>query len=405
MDSATAHSEEANVEVADIFRAHGEEYRRAHGMSGKQRAVMRAIENCRTAACGSHLDQCDNCGFTDYNYNSCRDRHCPKCQGSARHKWVSRRIEEVLPVAHYHAVFSLPHLLHDIVAHNRRLIYNLLFQSAAQTLLAFGRDPKWLGGEIGFYGVLHTWGQTLWQHPHLHFIVAGGALTREGRWVEPRYPAKFLFPIKALSKVFRGKFVEALKAVQANGKLVIPPSQASLAEDEAFERFINRLVGRDWVAYCKPPFGDAAEVVRYIGRYTHRVAISNRRIASYEAGAVTFHYKNYRKNRINWQWMQLDAGEFIRRFMWHVLPPGYHKIRHYGFLANGRRRAKTALIRTQLAAQGVSQDAKVSEESAPPNCPSCGDGRLRPLWVMDRLGQIVLKTYSPRMESLAWNSS
>jgi hypothetical protein len=353
-------------------------------MTAKQHKVLNAIAYCRTAKYGYHVDQCDRCGHRQEEYNSCRDRHCPKCQGIARKKWVTHRIEEILPVAHYHIVFTLPHLLHDIICLNRRLIYNLLFKSSAATLLTFGRDPKWLGGEIGFYGILHTWGQTLWQHPHVHYIVPGGGLHQDGRWVEPPHHGKFLFPVHALSKVFRGKFIEGLKNAYSQGELSLPEA----CEDLKFERFLDSVVARNWVVYCKPPFGDAEEVVSYIGRYTHRVAISNHRIEGFDHDAVRFRYKDYRHKRRCWREMGLAPQEFIRRFLWHVLPPGFHKIRHYGFLANGRGKAKVAALRAHLndreraAADTVGDDSGIV-------CPECGKGKVRPLAIFDCLGRVL----------------
>jgi len=268
----------ARCEVADIFRRYGKEYRCRNGMTKKQHKVMAAIERCRTSDCGYHVDQCDNCGFTESHFNSCRDRHCPKCQAVSRHKWVEARLKDLLPVPYFHVVFTLPHSLNGITQYNKRLIYNLLMSSSSDTLLTFGRDPKWLGGEIEFYGILHTWGQTLWLHPHVHYVVAGGALTENGRWIEPKYSDKFLFPIHALSEVFRGKFIEGLKAAYYNSKLCVPENLGELNRADLFERWIDHLVSTDWVVYCKPPFSDPQKVVCYVGQYTHRVAISNRRI-------------------------------------------------------------------------------------------------------------------------------
>jgi hypothetical protein len=284
------------------------------------------------------------------------------------------------------------------------LIYNLLYSCSAATLLAFGRDTKWLGAEIGFYGVLHTWGQTLWQHPHVHYLVPGGGLTRDGCWVEPRYPAKFLFPVRALSKVFRGKFITGLKAAYARGDLVIPSSAKALETPEGFERFINRLVARNWVVYCKPPFGNAQQVVSYIGRYTHRVAISNQRILSVDEKGVQFCYKDYRASRICWRTMQLAPPEFIRRFLCHVLPPGFHKIRHFGFLANGRRKANIAHIRTLLSSSTAPEESAVREDSGRP-CPVCEKGWLQPVAIFDGLGRLVSRLLPPGNNDYAFDSS
>lgn len=378
-----------HVEVADVFRRFGKSYRETKPISGRQGAVMYAIENCRTQALGYHLDQCDHCGHTDSEYNSCRDRHCPKCQSISRKRWIHDRLNEILPVPHYHVIFTLPHLLHDLLCYNRKLMLDLLFSGSSQTLLTFGRDPGWLGGKIGFYGVLHTWGQTLWPHPHVHYIVPGGALTADDRWVNPRYRSKFLFPVHALSKVFRGKFIEGLKEVYYGGQLVIPDNLAHIREANAFENYVNQLVSRNWVVYCKPPFGSADQVVRYIGRYTHRVAISNQRIDEIDQDEVCFRYRDYHKNRKRLRQMRLPATEFIRRFLWHVLPKGYHKIRHFGFLANGCRKVSIFQIHSLLQTKSGIGTEKRSTESGI-ECTVCGIGRLRTRVIIDRFHRLFI---------------
>lgn len=376
-------------EVADIFKRCGDEYRQNNGMTKRQHKVMNAIEQCRTDSYGYHLDRCSHCGHTEQDFNSCRDRHCPKCQSISRNKWVTARLNDILPVPYYHAVFTLPHQLNAFISHNKELIYDLLFSCAARTLLAFGRDPKWLGGEIGFYGILHTWGQTLWQHPHVHFIVPGGALSDDKQWLEPRYRRKFLFPVHALSKVFRGKFIERLKSAHAEEKLSFPPEEAQLADRGKFERWLDELVSRNWVVYCKRPFGDAEQVVRYIGRYTHRVAISNQRIIDVADGFVSFKYKDYKSEGDLWKTMQLNAHEFIRRFLWHVLPDGFHKIRHYGFLANGRRKTSIARIKQILHDFDIQQEANLANDGRP-SCPKCPKGKMTPLIIVTRFGRMII---------------
>lgn len=376
-------------DVSDIFKLSGEEYRQSNGMSQKQHKVMTAIVQCRTESCGYHLDRCDRCSHTEENYNSCRDRHCPTCQNISRNKWVSARLNDIIPVPYYHAVFTLPHQLHQLIIHNKELIYDLLFSCAANTLLTFGRDPKWLGGEIGFYGILHTWGQTLWQHPHVHFIVPGGALTDEDQWIKPRYRSKFLFPVHALSKVFRGKFIEGLKTAHSEKKLSFPPEEHHLSHRNKFEQWLNILVSRNWVVYCKRPFGDAEQVVRYIGRYTHRVAISNRRIVAMTNNSVSFKYKDYKDKKKIWKTMKLEAHEFIRRFLWHVLPDGFHKIRHYGFLANGRSKKNISRIKQILQKFDTKRlIAKVNDWR--PTCPKCMKGSLVPLIIIGRSKQMII---------------
>lgn len=371
-------------EVADIFRQYGKAYRTRHKLTRKQHQVMWSITHCRTDRMGYHVDQCNQCGYTEEAFNSCRDRHCPKCQGAARHKWVNSRLEQALPVFYYHSIFTLPHELIPLAAYNRRLIFNLLFDSSAQTLLTFGRDPQWLGGEIGFYGVLHTWGQTLWPHPHVHFIVPGGAIVKDGRWINAPHCSRFLFPVKALSKVFRGKFIDGLKKAYDEGGLILPDDE--LADARCFELWLGQLASRKWVVYCKSPLKKPDQVVRYIGRYTHRVAISNHRLISIDQKKIRFRYKDYKKNRIRWQEMTLDAPEFIRRFLWNVLPAGFHKIRHYGFMTNCRCREWIAHIKNLLSTDD-SDKTTVTEGNSAPTCPKCKTGDLISLFIYSLIRQ------------------
>lgn len=371
------------LEVADIFQQYGQTYRTEHKLTQKQRKVMWAITHCRTELLGYHVDQCNHCGYTDQAFNSCRDRHCPKCQGVARHKWINSRLEQTLPVAYYHAVFTLLHDLIPMAAYNRRFIFDLLFDSAAQTLLTFGLDPERLGGEIGFYGILHTWGQTLWPHPHVHFIVPGGALTKDGRWINAPHKNKFLFPVKALSKMFRGKFIEGLKKAYYAGDLNLPDDE--LADARCFELWIDQLALRKWVVYCKSPFKKPDQVVNYIGRYTHRVAISNHRLISINQDQVWFRYKDYKKSRTRWDKMSLDVPEFIKRFLWHVLPTGFHKIRYYGFMTNSRCRKQIAHIKNLLSTDD-SDKTTITEGNSAPTCPKCKTGDLIPLFIYSLKG-------------------
>ncbi|RJR22299.1 MAG: hypothetical protein C4582_06825 [Desulfobacteraceae bacterium] len=276
--------------------------------------------------------------------------------------------------------------------YNQALIYELLFKSASATLLEFGRDKRWLGGEVGFWGILHSWGQKLWQHIHGHFVIAGGAVGEDGRWIEPRYRGKFLFPVGALSKVYRGKFIEGLKKAYYAGDLIIPDEAAELRREEGFENWINALVSKDWVVYCKPPFGNAEAVVNYIGRYTQRVAISNGRIISTEEGEIRFSYKDYSKDRIAWREMALKAEEFIKRFLWHILPDGFHKIRYYGFLANGRAKAMVKKIAQGLStekARELRSEGYVPEEPEGLLCPVCRKGIMVAFLIVDRWGRKI----------------
>jgi len=397
----------AKLEVADIFRDYGESYRTNQKLSGKQHAVMFDIEHCRRSYFGYHVDICDQCGHADRFANSCRNRHCPKCQGIAQHIWVNARLEDLLPIPYYHVTFTLPHMLNPLVGYNRELFYDLLFDCAAETLLQFGRDPKWLGALIGFYGILHTWGGKLWQHLHLHFIVSGGGLSEDGGWVTPKYKGKFIFPVKALSVVFRGKFIEGLKKAYADGRLVLPTGLRHLKNAGQFDHFVDALVARNWVVYAKRPFAGPEKVVRYIGRYTHRIAISNSRLIKIENDAVYFNYKDYHDDG-KWKQCHLKAEDFIKRFLMHLLPKGFHRIRHYGFLSNGRSKANVARIRKQLSNEDDLNQLKQKaiEDHAGVVCPLCAKGRLTPAVIVHRRGFVIKSIASVLYPNLlAWDTS
>ncbi len=383
-------------EVADIFRLYGEQYLATHSVPTKQRAVMYDVEHCRKNGFGYHADICENCGEVDIGHNSCRNRHCPKCQGINQRKWVKARIKELLPVPYYHMVFTLPHRLFPVSLYNKALIYELLFSSASETILAFGKDPKRLDGEMGFYGLLHSWGQNLWHHIHTHFIVPGGALKADGTWNEAEYKGKFLFPYLALSEVFTGKFIEGLKQAYYDGKLTIPDDVEYLKDELEFDNWVNRLVSKKWVVYCKSPLKSAEDVVKYIGRYTHRVAISNYRLISIDNGEICFSYKDYKDKEVLWKEMTLEAPKFIQRFLWHVLPTGFHKIRHFGFLANGKKKAKLEHIRNLFASKGV-DDAPASTDDESQEgfiCKVCKKGILIPVYIVDRFGNYIVRNFS-----------
>src|SRR5437899_5097650 len=334
------------VELADIFRAHGSAYRRTHALSRAQRRAMRAIETCRTAALGGHRETCDTCGAERLAYNSCRNRHCPKCQTLAKERWIEARRAELLPVEYFHVVFTLPHALNALAQGNPRVIYRLLFRAVAATLTTFGRDPRHLGGDVGGTAILHTWGQNLSQHLHLHCVVAGGALAQDGaRWIAA--PPGFLFPVRALARVFRGKYLQALHHAFITGKLLFAGSLASLADPGAFAAWLHELRQHDWVVYAKRPFAGPAQVLEYLGRYTHRVAISNNRLLSMDNGKVRFRWKDYRDGNRQ-KTMTLDGAEFIRRFLIHVLPDRFHRIGYYGFLGNCHRARKLDRCRELL---------------------------------------------------------
>jgi hypothetical protein len=363
------------LEVTDIFRRHGEAYRQTRvGHLGRtERRIMGAIEACRTAALGGHIERCTNCGLVRIAYNSCRNRHCPKCQGPARAAWLADRQAELLPVPYFHVVFTLPSAAAEIAFQNKATVYAILFKAAAEAMTTIAADPDHLGAEIGFVAVLHTWGQTLHHHPHVHCLVPGGGLSLDGaRWVSCR-PGFFL-PVPVLSRLFRRLFLEKLMTTFAAGKLVFFGALAPLAGASAFARCLAKLRQVEWVVYAKRPFAGPAAVLAYLGRYTHRVAISNSRLIALTGGKVSFRWRDYRhhyKSKV----MTLAAEEFIRRFLLHALPDGFHRIRHYGFLANRRRADKLAQCRALLAvtATAPSDDSQKGERCvAPVLCPSCG---------------------------------
>lgn len=336
------------LEVADIFRQHGSDFRLTHPLSPEQRRVMRAIEVCRTSVLGGHVDQCDACAYQRISYNSCRNRHCPKCQSLAKARWLEARLADLLPVEYFHVVFTLPEQLASLALQNQRVVYNILFASVAETLRTIAADPKHLGADIGFLAVLHTWGQTLRHHPHLHCVVPGGGLSPDGqRWVSCRQG--FFLPVNVLARLFRRLFLSALARAFDNGKLTFHGSSAYLAEPPAFQRLLRSLRAREWWVYAKPPFGGPEQVLAYLGRYTHRVAISNHRLLALKDGQVTFSWKDYARGNQQ-RTMTLKTDEFIRRFLLHVLPRGFQRIRQFGLLANRQRRHKLALCRQLLGA-------------------------------------------------------
>jgi hypothetical protein len=339
------------VEVADILRAHGETYAAHHAVSALQAAVLRRLAACRTAALGGHRDACARCGYTRVSYNSCRDRHCPKCQGVKRAQWLEKRLERLLPVEHFHVVFTLPAALHPLALYHPRRLYDLLFHAASQTLLTLAADRKRLGAHIGVTALLHTWGQKLLFHPHLHCVVTGGGLSPDGRrWIAAR--RGYLLPVKVLGRLFRGKFLAGVKEAYDAGQLTLGGSVASLADPPVFRRWLDGLYRQDWVVYAKRPFGGAQQVFRYLGRYSHRVAIANSRLLSLEDGQVSFHWKDYADDHRT-KVMRLTADEFIRRFLLHVLPKRFVRIRHYGLLAGRNVSTRLARCRQLLGEPNV----------------------------------------------------
>ena len=392
-ETETASCERSKYELSDIFQLYGEDYRNNHTLTPEQGKAMYAIEHCRTDVYGYHIDVCDECGHIERAYNSCRNRHCPKCQGIAKRKWVNTRLAELLPVNYHHATFTLPEPLSRFSMYNQKEIYDLLFEATSQTLLAFGDDPKWLGARIGFYGILHTWSQTIWNHIHIHYIVTAGGVTEDGQWKEPKYKSTFLFPTGALAKVFRGKFIQGLKKLYKKGKLTIPYDKPELNDPDEFEQWLNRLCRKRWVVDSKQPFSGPEEVVRYIGRYTHRVAISNSRILSIENGMIKFSYKdNKEKDKTKiWKEMTLSANDFIERFLWHVLPYRYHRIRHFGFLNNKVKKENIKNIREILQNKDIFDQLEdiLEQENEGMPCPKCEKGILRAFIVTDGSGRIL----------------
>jgi hypothetical protein len=361
-------------EVADIVRTHGRPFIDRYGsqLSFQQLKALNAIARCRTAELGGHIDDCPCCGHTAISYNSCRNRHCPKCQAQARQRWLAAREAELLATHYFHVVFTVPHELAPLCQRNQRVLYNLLFRTSAETMLEIAADPKHLGAEIGFLSILHTWGQNLMLHPHVHCIVpAGGFAPDRKAWIRPRYA--FFLPVKVLSRVFRGKFIEALRRAYRQKRLQFFGASADLEDAGRFASFIDSLFQQDWVVYAKPAMGGAPQVLRYLGRYTHRVAISNPRLLAIDGGQVTFRWKDYAHGNKKRK-MTLSASEFLRRFVQHVLPRGFVRIRHFGFLANAHRTEFLALARELI---GESPESRPSTASVPAEvrvwrCPLCG---------------------------------
>ena len=369
------------LEVAEVFRQHGETFLERYGgtLSSEQRRALKEIAVCRTAAMGGHVEACDQCGHQRIAYNSCRNRHCPKCQATSAAQWMEEREADLLPVEYFHVVFTLPSALGPIALQNQREVYGLLFRAAAETLRQIATDPKHLGAEIGFLAILHTWGQNLQHHPHVHCVVPGGGLALDGsRWIACR--SGFFLPVRVLSRVFRGKFLALLRSAFDRGRLSFHGKLAPLADPHDFQLQLAASARTEWVVYAKPPWGGPEQVLKYLSRYTHRVAISNQRLVDLEIDDVRFHWKDY-AHRGATKTMKLKATEFIRRFLLHVLPLCFVRIRHYGFLANRVRQEKLALCRLLLNDNATPESISVAEEtverySAANVCPSCGKGLM-----------------------------
>ena len=351
--------------MADIFRHRGPAWRASHAghVSLGQLKVMSAIERCRTAALGGHVERCEDCAHLRISYNSCGNRHCPKCQAAAAKEWLADRQAELLPVPYFHVVFTLPGPIADIAYHNQAVVYDLLLKTAAETLITIAADPKHLGARIGLTAVLHTWGSTLTHHPHAHIIVPGGGVSPDGeRWIACRLG--FFLPVPVLSRLFRRRFLEGLNAAYQAGRLQFFADQAALAQPAAFQTFLAALRKVEWVVYAKRPFGGPDAVLAYLSRYTHRTAIANSRLVAFAGERVTFKWKDYRaKGDARYKLMTLDADEFIRRFLIHVLPDGFHRIRHYGLFANANRANNIALARRLLAVPDPTPSSRASDHA------------------------------------------
>jgi hypothetical protein len=377
-----------SLEVADIVRAQGRRFieNNRTWIHWVHQKVLHALVRCRTAALGGHRDRCPRCGYQAISYNSCRNRHCPKCQAAARQRWLAAREQELLAVGYFHLVFTLPHQLSALALQNKKVLYDLLFRASAETLLEVAADPRHLGAEVGFLSVLHTWGQNLLHHPHLHCVIPAGGLSPDHpRWIHPHYP--FLLPVKVLSRVFRGKFVAGLKRRFRQGQLIFAGSLQPLSDPKAFASFLRTLFRQDWVVYAKPPFGGPERVLRYLARYTHRVAISNHRLVAFEHDRVTFLWKDYTHGQKKRK-MTLSSQEFLRRFLLHVLPRGFVRIRFFGFLAP-RRRAKLLplcqrLLLDQPRPYATGGSASSTEGSAWFRCPHCAT----PMVIVERFSPL-----------------
>ena len=405
MPSSPPPSGRPGLEIADIFRGEAASFLRDHGvsLSSQQKRVFFAIQACRTAVMGGHVRACDHCDHHEISYNSCRNRHCPKCQAMARAEWLKERAAELLPISYFHVVFTLPTEVAALAMQNKRLLYGMLFEAASQALMQIAANPRHLGADqIGLLAVLHTWGQNLMHHPHLHCVVSGGGLSKDGnRWIASR--DYYFLPVKVLSRVFRNKYRALLLKAFHRGELKFFGDLQALADARAFGRYLDAATSREWVVYAKRPFGDATCVLKYLARYTHRVAISNNRLLSYQKGKVTFRYKDY-AHESQQRTMTVSASEFIRRFLLHVLPDGFMRIRHYGYLANRHRREKLETCRRLLGCAALTDtiggmetpEGEPCEEGGAValtiSCPTCRIGTLR---IIDTFGRLPRPHHNP----------
>jgi hypothetical protein len=376
------------IEIQEIFKEHGAIYRQAHKLLLTHHKAMNSIERCRTSALGGHVDKCDECGYTQISYNSCRNRHCPKCQTLAKERWIEARKEELLSVQYFHVVFTIPDTINPIAYQNQKVVYNILFRAVSETLLELANDKKYLGAKLGITSVLHTWGQNLMHHPHIHCIVPGGGLSALNEWKNSK--KKFFIPVRVLSRKFRGKFLFYLKKAYEENQLKFHGSIEHKAYKYEFQNLLSKCYQTEWVVYCKKPFKNAESVVAYLGRYTHRVAISNNRIVKLEKGQVTFKWRDYRDKKKE-KLMTVSAEEFIRRFLIHVLPDRFVKIRHYGILGSRNKNTKLKLCKKLT---GTIHHIKKAEKLTAAEmmlklagrditlCPRCGSGKLTRSWAL-----------------------
>jgi hypothetical protein len=399
-------SQRPALELADIFRQSGSGFRTRHALPLAHLKVMRAIETCRTAALGGHVERCGHCAFERIAYNSCRNRHCPKCQTLAKEQWLERRKRDLLPIPYFHLVFTIPPAIAEIALQNKKTVFQILFRTSAETLLTIAADPKHLGAAVGFFSILHTWGQNLLFHPHVHSVVTGGGLSPEDQWIASR--SRFFLSVRVLSRLFRRLFLEALELAYQQGELEFHGSLQPLSERKAFQRHLQPARQAEWVVYAKPPFGGAEQVIEYLGRYTHRVALSNQRLLSFADDQVTFQYKDYRSSEPQRsRQMTLSADEFIRRFLLHVIPPGFQRIRHYGLFSNRNRVRSLARCRELLIGplSPLLPDAAQLEQrlenivEAVSHCPKCKVG------VMVRIQQLAPIRWPHRPPPMLVNTS
>jgi len=388
------------LELADIFREYSQSYVNNHNLCSQQYKAIRAIIACRTQILGGHLSRCNACGYEVTSYNSCRNRHCPKCQSVQKERWIQARQLELLPIDYFHVVFTLPHSLNPLAQWKPALIYDLLFQAASETLLQFSLNPKWLGAKPGITMVLHTWGQNLDQHIHVHCLISGGGLEKNGQWA--RCKKNFLFPVHALSKVFRGKYLEKLNEALTNQNIPIPGDKTN---QTTVQQFISLLYQQDWVVYAKPPFAGPAQVLSYLGRYTHRIAIGNQRLVSCQHNTVSFKWRDYADNSKQ-KIMSLNANEFIRRYLLHILPKGFQRLRHYGLLANRYKKINLNQARIALKQPEIKCSMKENIDKLMLRltgtdialCPRCNSGRLN--IVISFLPQWITHSGDPPAENI-----